>query len=142
MEGGPGCLLQRLRAQHAGHHPVRGHRPGRLRGRALSGLGAPLPSSAQPSSRLLPPQTLKNSWLQHFAKDSADPGVFVLLACGTTSSTCGQLSSYPLALVRTRMQAQGRTQAVSRRSSPRTGASFRLLTLPCSSQQRWKELLR
>ncbi|KAM8743397.1 calcium-binding mitochondrial carrier protein SCaMC-2-B isoform 1-T1 [Acanthopagrus schlegelii] len=51
-------------------------------------------------------ETLKNSWLQRFATDSADPGVFVLLACGTTSSTCGQLSSYPLALVRTRMQAQ------------------------------------
>uniref|UniRef100_A0A671Y9D4 Solute carrier family 25 member 25 n=1 Tax=Sparus aurata TaxID=8175 RepID=A0A671Y9D4_SPAAU len=51
-------------------------------------------------------ETLKNSWLQRFATDSADPGVFVLLACGTTSSTCGQLSSYPLALVRTRMQGQ------------------------------------
>ncbi|XP_020495695.1 calcium-binding mitochondrial carrier protein SCaMC-2-B isoform X1 [Labrus bergylta] len=51
-------------------------------------------------------ETLKNAWLQRFATDSADPGVFVLLACGTTSSTCGQLSSYPLALVRTRMQAQ------------------------------------
>lgn len=51
-------------------------------------------------------ETLKNWWLQHYAIDSADPGVFVLLACGTTSSTCGQLSSYPLALVRTRMQAQ------------------------------------
>lgn len=54
-------------------------------------------------------QTLKNSWLQRYATDSADPGVFVLLACGTTSSTCGQLASYPLALVRTRMQAQGET---------------------------------
>lgn len=51
-------------------------------------------------------ETLKNSWLQRFATDSADPGVFVLLACCTTSSTCGQLASYPLALVRTRMQAQ------------------------------------
>lgn len=51
-------------------------------------------------------ETLKNSWLQRFATDSADPGVFVLLACGTTSSTCGQLASYPLALVRTRMQGQ------------------------------------
>ncbi|KAK0146706.1 Calcium-binding mitochondrial carrier protein SCaMC-2-B [Merluccius polli] len=51
-------------------------------------------------------ETLKNWWLQRFATDSADPGVFVLLACGTTSSTCGQLASYPLALVRTRMQAQ------------------------------------
>lgn len=54
-------------------------------------------------------QTLKNSWLQTYATDSADPGVFVLLACGTMSSTCGQLASYPLALVRTRMQAQGET---------------------------------
>ncbi|XP_052448759.1 calcium-binding mitochondrial carrier protein SCaMC-2-B isoform X4 [Carassius gibelio] len=51
-------------------------------------------------------ETLKNWWLQRFATDSADPGVFVLLACGTMSSTCGQLASYPLALVRTRMQAQ------------------------------------
>ncbi|XP_043095805.1 calcium-binding mitochondrial carrier protein SCaMC-2-B isoform X6 [Puntigrus tetrazona] len=55
-------------------------------------------------------ETLKNSWLQRFATDSADPGVFVLLACGTMSSTCGQLASYPLALVRTRMQAQAATQ--------------------------------
>ncbi|KAJ8379555.1 hypothetical protein SKAU_G00003330 [Synaphobranchus kaupii] len=51
-------------------------------------------------------ETLKNSWLQHYATDSADPGVLVLLACGAVSSTCGQLASYPLALVRTRMQAQ------------------------------------
>ncbi|KAJ8263323.1 hypothetical protein COCON_G00157800 [Conger conger] len=51
-------------------------------------------------------ETLKNSWLQNYAADSADPGVLILLACGTISSTCGQLASYPLALVRTRMQAQ------------------------------------
>ncbi|XP_004593588.1 mitochondrial adenyl nucleotide antiporter SLC25A25 isoform X2 [Ochotona princeps] len=51
-------------------------------------------------------ETLKNTWLQRYAVNSADPGVFVLLACGTVSSTCGQLASYPLALVRTRMQAQ------------------------------------
>ncbi|XP_005346115.1 calcium-binding mitochondrial carrier protein SCaMC-2 isoform X3 [Microtus ochrogaster] len=51
-------------------------------------------------------ETLKNTWLQRYAVNSADPGVFVLLACGTISSTCGQLASYPLALVRTRMQAQ------------------------------------
>ena len=39
--------------------------------------------------------------------DQQDPGVMVLLACGTMSSTVGQLTSYPLALVRTRLQAQG-----------------------------------
>lgn len=53
-------------------------------------------------------QTLKNTWLSYHAKDSANPGVLVLLGCGTISSTCGQLASYPLALVRTRMQAQGK----------------------------------
>ena len=39
--------------------------------------------------------------------ENAQPGVMALLACGTVSSTCGQLASYPLALVRTRLQAQG-----------------------------------
>ncbi|XP_023696578.1 calcium-binding mitochondrial carrier protein SCaMC-2-A isoform X1 [Paramormyrops kingsleyae] len=59
-------------------------------------------------------ETLKNSWLQQYAKDSSDPGVFVLLACGTISSTCGQLASYPLALVRTRMQAQATSEGSPR----------------------------
>jgi len=52
-------------------------------------------------------QSLKNAWLSHYAKDTPNPGILVLLCCGTISSTCGQLSSYPLALIRTRMQAQG-----------------------------------
>lgn len=51
-------------------------------------------------------ETLKNVWLQRHSSGSADPGVFVLVGCGTVSSTCGQLASYPLALIRTRMQAQ------------------------------------
>nr|XP_038939062.1 mitochondrial adenyl nucleotide antiporter SLC25A23 isoform X3 [Rattus norvegicus] len=50
--------------------------------------------------------TLKNRWLQQYSHESANPGILVLLACGTISSTCGQIASYPLALVRTRMQAQ------------------------------------
>ncbi|XP_077416798.1 calcium-binding mitochondrial carrier protein SCaMC-2-A [Vanacampus margaritifer] len=52
-------------------------------------------------------ETLKNSYLQQYG--ASNPGVLVLLACGTVSSTCGQLASYPLALVRTRMQAQAAT---------------------------------
>lgn len=52
-------------------------------------------------------QLLKTHWLDNFAKDSVNPGVVVLLGCGALSSTCGQLASYPLSLVRTRMQAQG-----------------------------------
>ncbi|XP_040202580.1 calcium-binding mitochondrial carrier protein SCaMC-3-like [Rana temporaria] len=56
-------------------------------------------------------ETLKNTWLQRYrASISADPGILVLLACGTISSTCGQIASYPLALVRTRMQAQATIQ--------------------------------
>ncbi|XP_042700093.2 mitochondrial adenyl nucleotide antiporter SLC25A23 isoform X2 [Chrysemys picta bellii] len=51
-------------------------------------------------------ETLKNMWLQKYSRNTADPGILVLLACGTMSSTCGQIASYPLALVRTRMQAQ------------------------------------
>uniref|UniRef100_A0A3B4F1Z5 Calcium-binding mitochondrial carrier protein SCaMC-3-like n=1 Tax=Pundamilia nyererei TaxID=303518 RepID=A0A3B4F1Z5_9CICH len=55
-------------------------------------------------------ETLKNAWLQRYCVNSADPGVLVLLGCGTVSSTCGQLASYPLALIRTRMQAQAITE--------------------------------
>lgn len=51
-------------------------------------------------------ETLKNAWLQGHSGGSGDPGVMVLVGCGTVSSTCGQLASYPLALIRTRMQAQ------------------------------------
>lgn len=36
---------------------------------------------------------------------SGDPSAWVILACGTVSSSCGQIASYPLALVRTRLQA-------------------------------------
>ncbi|XP_056262373.1 mitochondrial adenyl nucleotide antiporter SLC25A23-like isoform X1 [Pseudoliparis swirei] len=59
-------------------------------------------------------ETLKNAWLQRDGVRSADPGVLVLLGCGTVSSTCGQLASYPLALIRTRMQAQALSEAAPR----------------------------
>ena len=51
-------------------------------------------------------QTLKQFYLKR-NPDKQDPGVPVLLACGTVSSTCGQVASYPLALVRTKLQAGG-----------------------------------
>ncbi|KAK3586972.1 hypothetical protein CHS0354_026687 [Potamilus streckersoni] len=49
-------------------------------------------------------ETLKKFYMSK-NKDK-DPGIFVLLGCGTISSTCGQLASYPLALIRTRLQAE------------------------------------
>lgn len=50
-------------------------------------------------------ETLKKKYLKQ--KGGEQPGILVLLACGSTSSTLGQVCSYPLALVRTRLQAQG-----------------------------------
>ncbi|XP_045623017.1 mitochondrial adenyl nucleotide antiporter SLC25A25 isoform X3 [Procambarus clarkii] len=50
-------------------------------------------------------ETLKKTYVQHH-KDNTNPSVFVITACGAFSSSCGQLASYPLALVRTRLQAQ------------------------------------
>lgn len=72
-----------------------------------------IPKLLTPPLPFLLRQTLKNTWLQKYSKDTADPGVLVLLGCGTVSSTCGQIASYPLALVRTRMQAQGEIAALS-----------------------------
>lgn len=50
-------------------------------------------------------EQLKRFYIHNHA-EGEDPGILVLLACGTASSTCGQLASYPLALVRTKLQAQ------------------------------------
>ncbi|XP_066590260.1 calcium-binding mitochondrial carrier protein SCaMC-2 isoform X3 [Prorops nasuta] len=50
-------------------------------------------------------ETLKNSYLRTHDKNE-QPAFWLLLLCGTASSTAGQVCSYPLALVRTRLQAQ------------------------------------
>ncbi|XP_076649460.1 short Calcium-binding Mitochondrial Carrier isoform X1 [Halictus rubicundus] len=49
-------------------------------------------------------ETLKNRYLRTHDKNEPPP-FWILLLCGTTSSTAGQVCSYPLALVRTRLQA-------------------------------------
>ena len=57
-------------------------------------------------------QTLKQAYIKKNPQNP-DPGILILLACGTVSSTCGQLASYPLALVRTRLQAGGKILHIS-----------------------------
>lgn len=51
-------------------------------------------------------ETLKKNYLS--SHNTEQPSFLVLLACGSASSTLGQVCSYPLALVRTRLQAQGK----------------------------------
>lgn len=48
--------------------------------------------------------TMRDSYIK---KNTKDPGPIVLLMCGAVSSVCGQLISYPFALIRTRLQSQG-----------------------------------
>ncbi|XP_030372657.1 calcium-binding mitochondrial carrier protein SCaMC-3 isoform X2 [Scaptodrosophila lebanonensis] len=50
-------------------------------------------------------ETLKRRYIASH-DNNEQPSFLVLLACGSTSSALGQLCSYPLALVRTRLQAQ------------------------------------
>ncbi|KAH0535851.1 calcium-binding mitochondrial carrier protein SCaMC-2 isoform X1 [Cotesia glomerata] len=50
-------------------------------------------------------ETLKNRYLRSHTSNE-QPAFWVLLLCGTASSTAGQVCSYPLALVRTRLQAE------------------------------------
>lgn len=52
-------------------------------------------------------ETLKKKYLKTHPTDE-QPSFWMLLACGSASSTLGQMCSYPLALVRTRLQAQGK----------------------------------
>lgn len=51
-------------------------------------------------------ETLKRKYLKEHESDDERPSFVVLLGCGAVSSSLGQLCSYPLALVRTRLQAQ------------------------------------
>ncbi|KAH8338006.1 hypothetical protein KR059_002297, partial [Drosophila kikkawai] len=50
-------------------------------------------------------ETLKRQYIASH-ESNEKPNFLVLLGCGSTSSALGQLCSYPLALVRTRLQAQ------------------------------------
>ncbi|KAG7313169.1 hypothetical protein JYU34_000262, partial [Plutella xylostella] len=51
-------------------------------------------------------ETLKKKYIHRYSTQNEQPGMLLLLACGSVSCTLGQVCSYPLALVRTRLQAQ------------------------------------
>jgi len=57
-------------------------------------------------------ETMKQMYMKAHPEEK-QPSIMLLLACGTFSSTCGQLASYPLALVRTRLQAGGKGNFLS-----------------------------
>lgn len=57
-------------------------------------------------------ETLKKKYLRNHPVNE-QPSIVLLLACGSASSTLGQVCSYPLALVRTRLQAQGEYNLIS-----------------------------
>ncbi|ESN93250.1 hypothetical protein HELRODRAFT_89164 [Helobdella robusta] len=50
-------------------------------------------------------ETLKREYMSQ-QSDSTEPQTLVLLTCGVVSSSCGQIVSYPLNLIKTRFQAQ------------------------------------
>lgn len=52
-------------------------------------------------------ETLKKKYLNNHETHDQQPSFLLLLGCGSVSSTLGQVCSYPLALIRTRLQAQG-----------------------------------
>lgn len=52
-------------------------------------------------------ETLKKKYINRYSIHNEQPGMLLLLACGSASCTLGQVCSYPLALIRTRLQAQG-----------------------------------
>ncbi|KAG5891923.1 hypothetical protein JTB14_030070 [Gonioctena quinquepunctata] len=65
-------------------------------------------------------ETLKKKYfMTHLSNEQ--PSFWMLLACGSASSTLGQMCSYPLALIRTRLQAQVIHPSIDPASTTMTG---------------------
>ncbi|XP_036308664.1 calcium-binding mitochondrial carrier protein SCaMC-1-like [Pipistrellus kuhlii] len=55
-------------------------------------------------------ESLKNYWLERNAESSVEPSLMILLGFTTLSNTSAQVASFPLTLLRTRMQAQAQKE--------------------------------
>ncbi|XP_041032381.1 calcium-binding mitochondrial carrier protein SCaMC-1-like isoform X1 [Carcharodon carcharias] len=51
-------------------------------------------------------ETLKNLWVQRYTTENERPNMLLVVGSATTSNIFGQLASYPLMLMHTRMQAE------------------------------------
>ena len=51
-------------------------------------------------------ETLKRYYIDNFVEEKTDPSSLVIISCVVVGSSCGQLATYPLALVRTKLQSQ------------------------------------
>ncbi|XP_031204592.1 solute carrier family 25 member 41 isoform X3 [Mastomys coucha] len=78
-------------------------------------------------------ELLRCLW-QKSGRDTKDPSGLLSLSSVTLSTTCGQMASYPLTLVRTRMQAQDTVEG----SNPTMLGVFKRIL----SQQGWPGLYR
>ncbi|CAH1119923.1 unnamed protein product [Phaedon cochleariae] len=65
-------------------------------------------------------ETLKKKYFMTHSSNE-QPTFWTLLACGSASSTLGQMCSYPLALIRTRLQAQVAHPAIDPTSATMSG---------------------
>jgi len=79
-------------------------------------------------------QTLKRGYISRHSPND-DPSVVILLTCGMMSSTCGQLASYPLALVRTKLQANGTLTLVG--DCPQLSVIFFGVSFECWNGTEW-----
>ncbi|XP_065646590.1 mitochondrial adenyl nucleotide antiporter SLC25A24 isoform X3 [Hydra vulgaris] len=71
-------------------------------------------------------ETLKSNWSNKH-KNENNPGVGVMLLCGAISCTCGMCASYPLSLVRTKLQAQSNDPHFEGHRAKGTMDMFRLI---------------
>lgn len=56
-------------------------------------------------------ETLKRLYMKHYTGGrDVEPSIFILLACGSFSAVCGQVTSYPFSLVKTKLQSNAESK--------------------------------